>query len=117
MRPPPPPAAGRRPLPPRACLGSLPCSQDGLSSCVHCAPGARVPPRHPPFSLSPCRAYGSAILRTAVWGIVAAAPTVLLYVLRQDHLTRYFTEGGHVMAYTVFSGLMSLLVIFRQNAG
>jgi hypothetical protein len=67
--------------------------------------------------LSACRAYGSAILRTAVWGIVAAAQTVLLYVLRQDNLTRYFTEGGHVMAYTVFSGLMSLLVIFRQNAG
>ena len=64
-----------------------------------------------------CRAYGSAILRTAIWGVIAAAQTVLLYLLREDHLTRYFTEGGHVVSYTVFSGLMCLLVIFRQNAG
>lgn len=62
-----------------------------------------------------CRLYGSAILRTAVWGVIAAIQTTLLYFLPDNYLNQYFANG-RIMIYTLFVSLMSLLVIFRQNA-
>ncbi|KAI3436472.1 hypothetical protein D9Q98_005889 [Chlorella vulgaris] len=61
------------------------------------------------------RLYGSAILRTAVWGVIAAIQTTLLYFLPDNYLNQYFANG-RIMIYTLFVSLMSLLVIFRQNA-
>ncbi|KAL4440997.1 hypothetical protein ABPG77_010428 [Micractinium sp. CCAP 211/92] len=64
------------------------------------------------------RFYGSAIVRTALWGALAATQTTLLYVLVPDYVSQFFTGVyGRVMAYTVFTALLSLLVVFRQNAG
>lgn len=62
------------------------------------------------------RFYGSSVVRTGIWGLLAATQTALLYALVPDHRSKFFTEG-RVMSYTVFSALLSLLVVFRQNAG
>lgn len=61
------------------------------------------------------RLYGSAILRTAVWGALAAAQTGLLYAFADDYVSRFF-QDGRIVVYSLFVALMSLLVIFRQNA-
>jgi hypothetical protein len=61
------------------------------------------------------RIYGSAILRTAVWGAVAALQTGLLYAFAQGYVDRYFTDG-RVTVYSVLVALVSLVVIFRNNA-
>jgi hypothetical protein len=50
-----------------------------------------------------------------VWGVIAAIQTTLLYFLPDNYLNQYFANG-RIMIYTLFVSLMSLLVIFRQNA-
>lgn len=43
----------------------------------------------PCFTLG--RFYGSAIVRTALWGALAATQTTLLYVLVPDYVSQFFT--------------------------
>jgi hypothetical protein len=50
-----------------------------------------------------------------VWGAVAALQTGLLYAFAQGYVDRYFTDG-RVTVYSVLVALVSLVVIFRNNA-
>ena len=68
----------------------------------------QIRPTHPP-RLPRCpprpRLYGSAIVRTALWGLLAAVQTALLYVLVPGHFTVYFEEG-RVTVFTVLSTML-----------
>lgn len=61
------------------------------------------------------RLYGSAVVRTLHWGLLAALQTGLLYLV-PDHSTTWY-DSGRVPAFGVFATAVALLVIFRQNAG
>jgi hypothetical protein len=61
------------------------------------------------------RLYGSAVVRTLPWGLLAGLQTGLLYLVPNHSNTFY--DSGRVPAYAVFATAVALLVIFRQNAG
>ncbi|KAI7843871.1 hypothetical protein COHA_002419 [Chlorella ohadii] len=64
------------------------------------------------------RFYGSALLRTAIWGAIAALQTTLLYVFVDTTVAHWFAvSSGSLASYSVFTGMLALLVIFRQQAG
>lgn len=94
------------------CLAALAARYDQHTqtqthtSCTHTTP--HQPTAHPTHLQGLhliFRLYGSAVVRTALWGALAALQTTLLYTLVGDHLTHFF-EDGRVMAFTVFSTML-----------
>ncbi|PRW56008.1 hypothetical protein C2E21_5243 [Chlorella sorokiniana] len=64
------------------------------------------------------RLYGSAVLRTAIWGLIAAFQTTMLYVFVDNTVAHWFAlSSGSLASYSVFTTMLALLVIFRQQAG
>jgi predicted membrane chloride channel (bestrophin family) len=59
-----------------------------------------------------CRLYGSALMRSLVWGVLAGLQTGLLYLLVNPN--NWITDG-RTTVYQTFSTILGFLLVFRQN--